>query len=232
MAIERKSDTMNFKQLFDIQKQEVQDVIAAHKHETQYQFNKLEERFSDNRRSKDDQLSRVESELHSIRQAARLTETQDKDRMLEWAKFNEEMARVKSDTTSNMSEVRTEMLHLKGTLDFFVENKADQASLIELKDAVLRKIDQEYMDQTIQQSQNEITSLIINLKEEVRSRFSGIDNTLFERMDSKASLADIENIMDTKVDSKNLGKHLEGFVTAVDFNRLREDLTQLRSGSV
>jgi len=40
-----------------------------------------------------------------------------------------------------MSEVRTEMLHLKGTLDFFVENKADQASLIELKDSLMRKID-------------------------------------------------------------------------------------------
>lgn len=130
-----------------------------------------------------------------------------------------------------MSEVRTEMLHLKGTLDFFVENKADQASLIELKDSLMRKIDQDYIDQTIQQSQNEITSLIINLKEEVRSRFSGIDNTLFQQLESKANLADIENILDTKVDSMNLAKHLEGFVSSVDLNNLRADLTQLQSGT-
>ena len=95
VALDRKSDTMNFKQLFDIQKQEIQDVIAAHKHETTYQFNKLEDKFADNRRSKDDQLARVESELHSIRQAARLTETQDKERMLEWSKVNDEMVKVK-----------------------------------------------------------------------------------------------------------------------------------------
>ena len=60
--------------------------------------------------------------------------------------------KVKSDTTANMSEVRTEMLHLKGTLDFFVENKADAASLSELKDALTRKIDQDYIDSTVQQS--------------------------------------------------------------------------------
>ena len=235
--ISKKADEERMTDLLRIHKTELSDLIISVKSETRSDRQNIEQKLSE-------RTTKLEADFRELLNESMRLRTQFAEIQEGHRREQDEQAKYAKSLNSSLKlEFSSELFSLKDQVESLMKGFAamskDRATVNDLMDvksqfqaALSARPSLDHVQGSLSEARSDITSMVQTLREDLKARVSRLEADLFEAVDKKAGMSEVQAYLNEKADSSFVARLCGVKASSEDFEDLRRIVEGIRTDIV